>query len=417
MLRTLLRLEQPFYIARQEEAPLLREREAFLEHLLQQGTSLAAARGVSWQLLNVIRLLKLTQLRGVRIGEIEEAAKKWTRQQRSNPNIRSYKHSGSYFTYVAKKWLEFAGVLERPALPRMRFADEIADFARWMREEMGLSMPTVRSRRQKTSLFLKWLSERHRSLAAVRLGDVDDFLIFKGTNGWSRKSACGYADALRAFFRYAAKCGWCKPGIGEGITSPRIYAQEGLPEGPEWKDVQRLLEGIKGTSAAALRARAVLFLLAIYGLRSGEITRLLLNDFDWRSETFTVNHSKRGGAQKYPLQHEVGDAILEYIQKARPRTSCRNLLLTLNPPYRAIGGSALWKITNRGMQSVGIRCRRRGPHCLRHACATHLLEQGASLKEIGDLLGHRDFRSTSIYAKVHLRQLRRVADFDLGGLL
>ena len=179
MLRTLLRLEQSFYIARQEEAPLLLEREAFLEHLLQQGTSLAAARGVSWQLLNVIRLLKLTQLRGVGIDEIEEAAKRWTRQQRSNPNIRSYKHSGSYFTYVAKKWLQFAGVLERPALPRTRFADEIADFARWMTEEMGLSMPTVRSRRQKTSLFLKWLSERHRSLAAVRLRDIDDFLIFK----------------------------------------------------------------------------------------------------------------------------------------------------------------------------------------------------------------------------------------------
>jgi integrase/recombinase XerD len=417
MLRTLSRLERTFYITRQEKAPLLREREAFLEHLLQQGTSVAAARGVSWQLLNVIRLLKLTRLRGVWIDEIEEAAKKWTGQQRSNPNIRSYKHSGGYFTYVAKKWLRFAGMLKRSALPRMRFADEIVDFARWMTEELGLSMPTVRSRRQKTSLFLRWLSERHRSLAFVGLRDVNDFLIFKGTNGWSRKSARGYADALRSFFRYAEKCGWCKPGIGEGITSPRIYAQEGLPEGPEWKDVQRLLKGTKGNSAAALRARAVLFLLAVYGLRSVEISRLLLSDFDWHAETFTVNHSKRGGAQKYPLQREVGDAILEYIQKARPRTSCRNLFLTLKPPYRAIGGSALWKITSRGMQAVGIRCRRRGPHCLRHACATHLLEQGASLKEIGDLLGHRDFRSTSIYAKVHLQQLRRVADFDLGGLL
>ncbi len=417
MLRTLLRLKQPFYIARQEKAPLLREREAFLEHLLQQGTSLAAARGVSWQLLNVIRLLKLNRLRDVWIDEIEDAAKKWTRQQRSNPNIRSYKHSGSYFTYVAKKWLHFAGVLKRPALPRIRFAEEIADFAKWMTEEMGLSMPTVRSRRQKISLFLQWFSERRRSLAAVQLRDVDDFLIFKGNNGWNRKSARGYADALRTFFRYAAKCGWCKPGIEEGISSPRIYAQEGLPEGPEWKDVQRLLEGIKGNNAAALRARAALFLLAVYGLRSGEISRLLLSDFDWRLETFTVNHSKRGGVQKYPLQREVGDAILEYIQKSRPRTSCRNLFLTLKPPYRAIGGSALWKITSRGMQAVGIRCRRRGPHCLRHACATHLLEQGASLKEIGDLLGHRDFRSTSIYAKVHLQQLRRVADFDLGGLL
>jgi integrase/recombinase XerD len=417
MLRTLLRLEQPFYIARQEEAPLLRERATFLEHLLKQGTSIAAVRGVSWQLLNVIRLLKLTRLRDVWIDEIQEAAQRWARQQRSNPKIRSYKHSGSYFTYVAKKWLHFAGVLKRPAIPRMRFADEIDVFARWMTEERGLSALTVRSHRCKTSLFLNWFSERHRSLAVVRLRDVDDFLIFKGMNGWSRKSACGYADALRAFFRYAEQHGWCKPGIGEGITSPRLYAQEGLPEGPEWKQVQRLLKSVRGNSAAALRARAVLSLLAVYGLRSGEISRLLLSDFDWRLETFTVNHSKRGGTQKYPLQREVGDAILAYIRKARPQPSCPNLFLTLNPPYRSIGYSSLWRITSTRMEAAGIRCRRRGPHCLRHACATHLLEQGASFKEIGDLLGHRDSRSTSIYAKVHLQQLRRVADFDLGGLL
>ena len=417
MLRTLLQLQQPFCIARQEKAPLLLERDAFLEHLLRQGTSLAAARMVAWQLLNVIRLLKLNRLRGVRIDEIEAAAKKWTRQQRSNPNIRSCKHTGSYFIYVAKKWLRFAGVLKLPAIPRMRFADKIDDYARWMTEEAGLSIPTVRSRERKAILFFKWLSARRRSLASARLRDVDDFLIFKAADGWSRKSAYGYADALRSFFRYAEKRGWCKSGIGEGITSFRIYAQEGLPEGPEWKDVQRLLKGITGNNAAALRAKAVLLLLAVYGLRSGEVTRLLLSDFDWCSETFTVNHSKRGGAQKYPLQREVGDAILAYIQKARPRSSCRNLFLTLKPPYRAIGCSALWKITSRGMKTAGIRCRRRGPHSLRHACATRLLEQGASMKEIGDLLGHRDHRSTSIYAKVHLQQLRLVADFDLGGLL
>jgi site-specific recombinase XerD len=417
MLRTLLQMQEPYFIARQEKAPLLREREAFLEHLLHQGTSLAAARGVSWQLLNVIRLLRLTQLRAVWIDEIEAAAKNWTRQQRSNPNIRSVKHTGGYFIYVAKKWLRFAGVLKEPVASRTKFADKIDEYTKWMTEDLGLATPTVRSRQGKASLFFKWLSARRRSLASARLRDVDDFLIFKAADGWSRKSACGYADALRSFFRYAEKRGWCKPGIGEGITSRRIYAQEGLPEGPEWKDVQRLLKSVKANNAAALRARAVLFLLAVYGLRSGEITHLLLSDFDWRAETFMVDHSKRGGAQKYPLQREVGDAILAYIQKARPRSSCRNLFLTLKPPYRAIGCSALWKITSRNMQAVGIRCRRRGPHSLRHACATHLLEQGASMKEIGDLLGHRDYRSTSIYAKVHLKQLRLVAEFDLGGLL
>jgi integrase len=72
----------------------------------------------------------------------------------------------------------------------------------------------------------------------------------------------------------------------------------------------------------------------MYGLRSGEVSRLQMDDFDWRAETFTVNHSKRGGAQQYPLLYEVGEAILEYIKEARPRASCRNLFLTLRPPLR-----------------------------------------------------------------------------------
>jgi integrase/recombinase XerD len=417
MLRTLLRLQEPFYIARHEEAPLLQEREAFLKHLLEQGTSLAAARGVAWQLLNVIKLLKLTRLRYIRIDEINDAAQRWARQQRSNPLARSYKHSATYFNYVAKKWLRFADMLKKPAVAQLRFADQLHQFTRWMAEERGMSTLTIRSNCYKTSLFLRWLSDRRRSLLTVRLGDIDDFLVFKGTKGWSRKSARGYADALRVFFRYAEQRNWCKEKIAQGIISPSLYVHEGLPEGPQWKDLEQMLKAVRGSSAAALRARAVLLLLMVYGLRSGEISGLLLSDFDWRSETFTVNHSKRRGIQKYPLQGEVGEAILAYIQKARPRISCRKLFLTLKPPYRGIGHSSLWRITSTRIDAAGIQCRRRGPHCLRHACATHLLEQGASLKEIGDLLGHRDVNSTRIYAKVHLQQLRRVADFDLGGLL
>jgi integrase/recombinase XerD len=304
-----LRIERLFYADRQEAAPLLKERKAFLEHLLQQGTSLAAARGVSWQLLNVIRLLQLTELRDVWIDEIKEAAQRWERQQRRNSFAHSYKHSASFFIYVAKKWLRFAGVLKQRAIPRMRFSDQIADFVRWAAEERGLSALTVRSHRHKIALFLKWFSERRRSLTAVRLEDVDDFLISKGATGWSRKSACGYANSLRSFFRYAEQRGWYKQGIAGGIISPTLYQHEGLPEGPQWKDVQLLLKGVKGKSVVALRARAVLLLLTVYGLRSGEISRLLLSDFDWWQETFTVNHSKRGGVQKYPLQREVGEGI------------------------------------------------------------------------------------------------------------
>ena len=417
MLQTLLKLERSFSISRHQEAPLLHEREVFLEHLRQQGTSLAAMRSVSWQLLNIIRLLKLNRLRDVSLDEIQDAAQRWAEQQKSNPRARSYDYTASYFIYVAKKWLRFAGRLKETTTPRMPFADRVEDFAKWMTNEQGMSPLSVRSHCWKTSQFLKWFSQRHRLLASVRLTDVDEFLIFKGTHGWNRKSVSVAAQALRAFFRYAEQCGWCRQGIAGSIESPRLYVHEGLPEGPDWKDVQRLLESITEKNHAAIRARAILSLFALYGLRSGEVSRLQVDDFNWHAETFTVNHSKRGGVQQYPLLYEVGEAILKYIKEARPRASCRNLFLTLRPPYRPIGVSALWCITSRKLDALGIRTRRRGPHCLRHACATHLLERGTSLKEIGDLLGHRDAASTGIYAKVHLQQLRRVADFDLGGLL
>lgn len=82
-----------------------------------------------------------------------------------------------------------------------------------------------------------------------------------------------------------------------------------------------------------------------------------------------------------------------------------------------MAASSLWQLTRYRYEKTGIQCRRRGPHTLRHACATRLLQQGASFKEIGDFLGHRSAESAGIYAKVDLATLRLVADFSLGGLL
>jgi site-specific recombinase XerD len=409
-------LEHPFFLNRHRQAPLLKERESFLSHLQQQGTSRKALRNLSGELLQVVRLLKLTEMRDVSLAEIRQAAQCWARQQRANPRAHSYGNSASFFTYAAKKWLRFHGRLKLPSAPLLRFAHQLSDFARYMTEEQGLSPHSVRSHIWKTSGFLERFGERHRLLARARIEDVDEFLAMKGTSGWNRKSVSVAAQALRAFFRYAETRGWCATGFAKGIEAPKIYKYEGLPEGPSWEQVRRLLKSVKGSGPAVLRARAILSLLAIYGLRSSEVSRLMLSDFDWREEVFEVNHSKRGGPQRYPLQRRVGDAILQYLKRGRPRCACRHLFVTLNPPYRPIGAEALWTLTSGRLKATGIHCRRRGPHTLRHACATRWLQQGASFKEIGDLLGHRGLESVGIYAKVDLPALRAVAAVDLGGL-
>ena len=95
-------LEHPFFLNRHRQAPLLNERESFLSHLQQQGTSRKALRNLSAELLQVVRLLKLTEMRDVSLEEIQRAASCWARQQRTNPKAHSYRNSASFFMYAAK---------------------------------------------------------------------------------------------------------------------------------------------------------------------------------------------------------------------------------------------------------------------------------------------------------------------------
>jgi site-specific recombinase XerD len=120
--------------------------------------------------------------------------------------------------------------------------------------------------------------------------------------------------------------------------------------------------------------------------------------------------------QHYPIQYEVGEAILRYVTKGRPRCACRHIFVTLHPPYRPLKSSSMWQITSRRMRRLGIVSTHHGPHALRHACATYLVRKGTSLKEIADFLGHRDHKSIGIYAKFDTRSLRNVAAFRLVGL-
>lgn len=415
MLETLFEVERT--LSRHKDAPLLAEREAFLKYRQEQGTSRSALRHLSSALLNITIGLHLEPLRTIDMKEIQDAARRWARKQRCNPRVRTYIHCVNYFVFTAKRWLLFLGKLDVPIVPRRRFDDHVDDFARFMTEEQGLTSQSVKMQCFRAATFLAWFAQQHRSLKVMRLDDVDDYLALRARGGWSRKTIAGVSGGIRAFLKYAEREGWCQPGIAAGIVAPTIYQFEDVPDGPTREQVAVLLRSVAGKSVASLRAKALLSIFAVYGLRSGEVSRLRLDNFDWREETFLVDHSKRGGVKKYPLQRDVGDAILEYIERARPRVALRNVFLTLTPPYRAVEPTVLSHLINKRIRKAGICCRHNGPHSLRHACATRLLEDGATFKEIGDFLGHRGSSAAGIYAKVNLTMLRRVAAFTLEGLL
>jgi integrase len=166
-----------------------------------------------------------------------------------------------------------------------------------------------------------------------------------------------------------------------------------------------------------IRNRAIVMLFSVYGFRSSEVSGLRLEDIDWEHDQIMVRRPKQRLSQTYPLVPIVGDAIIRYLLDVRPKCSLREIFLTLRAPFRHISAGGLYHMTVTRMIALGVSSYRRGPHSLRHACAAHLISEGHSFKEIGDFLGHKSASATRIYAKVDMRGLREVADFDLGGVL
>ena len=225
------------------------------------------------------------------------------------------------------------------------------------------------------------------------------------------------ASDLRSFFRYAEGQHWCDTGMAVAIDSPRLYTAERLPRGPTWEQVQRLITSTEGGRPADIRDRAIVMLLALYGLRRGEVARLRLEDIDWVNEVFSVVRPKQRRIDRYPLIRSVGSAILRYLREVRPQCAYREIFIALNPPPRPLSPESVTPIVHSRLAALGVQLPRLGAHSLRHACAQHLLAQGFSLKQIGDQLGHRRASTTLHYAKIDLEGLREVAELDLGRLL
>jgi site-specific recombinase XerD len=266
--------------------------------------------------------------------------------------------------------------------------------------------------------FLSRFDEQHRPFNAISILDIDAAIARKGEqDAYTRSSMRTYSNALRAFFHYAEQRGWCTPGLATAIMSPCVFADEQLPKGPSWEDVQRLLASTQGDDPSDIRDRALIMLFAVYGLRVSEVRALRLEDLHWENELLYVTRPKPRRRQTYPLTYTVGEALMRYLKEVRPRVRYRQVFLTLIAPIQPSIVNSLYCTIAERFRALNICSPHRGPHALRHACATRLLAEGLSMKEIGDHLGHRKPDSTRIYAKVDLAGLRQVADFQIGGLL
>lgn len=215
--------------------------------------------------------------------------------------------------------------------------------------------------------------------------------------------------ALRSFLSYARYHGDVVLDLAAAVPVVPNWSMPSIPRAISTEQVRHLLASIDQNTAIGRRDYAILLLLARLDLRAGEVVFLELNDINWNRGTVSVR-SKGGAHNEFPLSPEVGKAIAAYLRDGRPFSTSRRVFLRAKAPIHGFrGASSISSIVRHTLKRAEINAPTCGAHQFRHGLATAMLRQGASLGEIGDVLGHRHPQTTKIYTKVDIGALRTLA--------
>jgi integrase/recombinase XerD len=286
-------------------------------------------------------------------------------------------------------------------------------YEHWLRDVRGLAPWTVHARLYEAHRFLEWLltGSGVLHLATVTSQQVDAYLQWRtATARRSTRKIIGLN--VRSILRHLHRAGLVREDLSTRVLMPSLYQFELIPSCLSPDDIEAVIRVTsEDQSSKGVRDVAILRLLATYGLRAGEVTRLRLDGIDWRRDRLTIEHCKSLARSTLPLTAPVATSLFRYIQQARPTTSAREVFVRSIAPYRAFPrGSALYQLIRRRLDAAGVRPPgKRGPHAFRHACAVGLLRARVPLNAIADVLGHRSVRSVSSYLRLHDEDLRGVA--------
>jgi site-specific recombinase XerD len=273
--------------------------------------------------------------------------------------------------------------------------DSHAAAARFL-DSPSLADGTRRAYRVDVGEFCRWLDERGTRLDDVDVRTLVDYVAHLGSARRGERLAPATISrklaAVRAFLRHS---------LGASrVPDARLAPRRGrrLPNAPRRAEVEKELAALEGEGPLALRNRALVELVYSAGLRSAEAVGLDLADVDFEQEHVHVRHGKGGKDRVVPLGEEAAHWVARYLREARPALA------------RGAEDALFLSATGRRLDTSTLRRLVPHPHRLRHAFATHLLEGGADLRAIQELLGHSSLSTTQVYSHVDARRLRKVYD-------
>jgi tyrosine recombinase XerC len=277
----------------------------------------------------------------------------------------------------------------------------------YMRElgTRGVSHHTLRAYRADLGELAGWASERDRAPAALAYRDLRAYAAALSDRGLARSSTARKLTAIRSFHDHLVRAGKAAQNPAELLPAPKAHSKLPRVLGPD--EVAKLLDRIPATTPLEVRDRAIFELTYSCGLRAEEVVNLDVGSVDFDSESVRV-HGKGSKTRIVPIGEPAQRALERYIERARPALAGGS------------SGPALF-LSRRGRRLSTSDVRRRlalwvreaavaghiSPHTLRHSFATHLLEGGADLRSIQELLGHSSVSTTQVYTRVEPSRLRR----------
>ena len=286
---------------------------------------------------------------------------------------------------------------------------DIEEFLTWLVAERGRSRNTLSAYRRDLTGFWIWVHGQGRTLDDIGPADLDTFVGVLRSRGLAPSSVKRTLVAVRSLFRFRAQEGLSESDPSAGVETPRVPS--GLPKALTESEVQLLLDAVQGDDAVALRDRAVLEVLYGTGARISEVCALRLGDVDLDASMLRL-FGKGAKERQVPLGRWARVALAQWLSAEgrgamEPEQWARRDdadAVFLNQRGGRLGRQGAWGIVRRYGDLVGLEGRLT-PHVLRHCCATHMLDHGADIRAVQELLGHASISTTQVYTMVSNERL------------
>ena len=398
---------QPFIdsklLERLRVGPLAQYLDVYLRRIEQDGF---LPSSVPCQAYAIARFSKWLQQEGIRLEDLDEIIVR--RFLDRDPGVVHFPEPATIRRLVLT--LREMGVVKPEPPPSVTSVQQcVAQYRRYLVHQRGLAESCLPNYVSYVELFLSQrFAEDEPCFMELRASDVTTF-VKDEVGKLSPGRAKLLVTALRSFLRYLLHQGLIMVELAGCVPAAACWSLSEIPKSLPAGTVQRVLAQQDRTTAVGRRNLAILMLLARLGLRAGEVVALNLEDLDWEEGLIRI---RRKGARwtQLPLPADVGEAIATYLRSDRPQCSSRRVFLRHSAPIRGFAHTiTVSSIVRRTLIRAGVDSARTRAHLLRHTLAVDLLRNGASLDEIGDVLGHRSPNTTALYAKVDLAALSTIA--------